>query len=374
MREGGYAQTARLFRDIAARHSIPPKMAAAFGAYAAYHDQARASEEAYELALNAAPSADTLLCRGLSRLRQGNWREGWIDMENRLDALRLTPFSQLRGKSSGRSVERWRVGEPLPSDLLVFPEQGLGDTLQFARFLPDLVRRGVEVTVVGRAYLEPAIRSLSPAPRFHRIDEPLISRAERWCCLMSLPALLGLERSSDLARSAYLFQDVIGSRPARAESGRLAVGFAWQGNPDHPRDAHRSTRLSALAPLLRAPGVQPVSLQIGPGASQIAETPEAERMLTPLGDDASLVDTAKVIADLDLVISVDTAVAHLAGAMGRRTILLLAAAGVDWRWRRNQRRTPWYENMTVAQQSRAGRWADPVSEALAQVADMGARA
>lgn len=362
MREAGFEASARLFDDITSRHRVPPKMASAFGAYAAYWGQADAAERAYALAVEPGASPEMLMNRGLARLRLGDWRDGWGDMEHRLEALRLTPFAELRGKESGRSVERWRRGEPVPEELLVFPEQGLGDTLQFARFLPDLVRRGVAVTVVGRPYLEPAIASLSNAPDFSPLGRPLTSRAGRWCCLMSLPALLGLDHEADLVRPPYLFQDLAPAGDRRP--GPLRVGLSWQGNPDHPHDARRSAPLAAFAPLLSMPHLQVVSLQIGPGAAQIAATPQAARMLTPLDDSASLTDTARVIADLDLVVSVDTAVAHLAGGMGRRTALLLAAASVDWRWRRGGGATLWYGQTEVFQQAALGDWSAPVAGAL----------
>jgi len=365
MRRASFTEASALFDALAAGYRIPPKMAVAFADFAAYWGQVEAAERAHALALAARPTPESLLARGLSRLRMGVWREGWIDMESRLDARRLVPFQALRGRDSGRAIERWRVGQDPPRELVVFTEQGLGDTLQFARFLPDLIRRGVGVTVIGAASLEPAIASLAPAPRFHVLGEALLTRAERWCGLMSLPALLGLDREADLVRSPYLFQDLVAAEGGAARTGPVRVGLCWQGNPDHPNDARRSASLQALAPLLDDPRIAPVSLQIGPGARQIQDAPAGRRLSTPLADGASLADTARVIAGLDLVVSVDTAVAHLAGAMGRRTVLLLASTGVDWRWRRGGGRTPWYGAMTVAQQAAPGDWRSPVEQALA---------
>jgi hypothetical protein len=373
MRRGGFAEAAALFEDLAAHHRIPPKMAAAFGDFAAYWGEAALAERAHALALKERPSPESLLARGLSRLRLGAWRAGWIDMEHRLAARRLVPFTELRGKATGRTVGRWRVGEDLPRDLVVFTEQGLGDTLQFVRFLPDLVRRGGGVTVVGSASLEAVIASLPDAPRFHPLGEPLVTRADRWCCLMSLPALLGFCHEKDLVRPPYIFQDLAGASMQRRPARRARVGLCWQGNPKHPNDARRSAPLAAFAPLLSHPDIEPVSLQIGPGAAQIASAPAGERLQIPLADDASLVDTARVIADLDLVVSVDTAIAHLAGAMGRRTQLLLSAVGVDWRWPRGRRDTPWYDMMDVSQQSSPDDWREPISDALTLALALGGR-
>jgi hypothetical protein len=374
MSRASFAEASTLFEALAASRRIPPKMAAAFGDFAAYWDEAEAAERAHALAFAARPTPESLLARALSRLRLGAWRDGWIDMESRLEARRLVPVQALRGRDSGRTVERWRVGQDPPRELVVFTEQGLGDTLQFSRFLPDLIRRGVGVTVIGAAALEPVIASLHPAPRFHVLGEALFTRAERWCGLMSLPALLGFDREADLVRPPYLFQDLVAAEDGRGRTGPVRVGLCWQGNPNHPNDLRRSAPLQALAPLLDDPRIEPVSLQIGQGARQLWDAPAGRRFSTPLADGASLTDTARVIGGLDLIVSVDTAVAHLAGAMGRRTVLLLASEGVDWRWKRGGGKTPWYGAMTVVQQTVGGDWRGPAAEALAIAATLSRRA
>ncbi|MBL8659380.1 MAG: glycosyltransferase, partial [Rhodospirillales bacterium] len=151
-----------------------------------------------------------------------------------------------------------------------------------------------------------------------------------------------------------------------AAVARPRVGVVWAGNPQHHNDRNRSAPVAALAPLLTMPGVAFVDLQVGAGARQREGLDErsAAALIAPGGDIADFADTAAIIAELDLVISVDTAVAHLAGALARPVWLLLPFIP-EWRWLRQRRDTPWYPTMRLFRQARPGDW-DGVVAAVAE--------
>jgi hypothetical protein len=191
-----------------------------------------------------------------------------------------------------------------------------------------------------------------------------------YAMLMSLPLLLGTTLENIPARVPYLAAD-----PQRVGRWRerlgpfagLTVGLAWQGNPDHPDDSTRSVPLARLAPLFQVPGVRFVSLQKGAGSEQIRAMPSPVPIVdfTAELDEGSgaFMDTAAVISCLDLVVSADTSVAHLAGGLGVRTWLALAAAP-DWRWLLDRSDSPWYPTARLFRQPQPGDW-DAVAAAMA---------
>ena len=150
----------------------------------------------------------------------------------------------------------------------------------------------------------------------------------------------------------------------------LRVGIAWAGNPGYRADRYRSTRLQSFLSLLEEPGVRWVSLQKGDSAAQqIAELPEGIEVLDAGNSDRDLSDTAAVIDSLDLVISTDTCIPHLAAALGKPVLLLLPAHS-DWRWMRDIETSPWYPTMRLIRQKNLGDWSDVVERALGRVREM----
>jgi tetratricopeptide (TPR) repeat protein len=262
-------------------------------------------------------------------------------------------------------------GEPFfGRTLLVFSEQGFGDTLQFVRFLPMVAAKGGAIVLQVQAAIVPLLRNLQgvmvvpigvPLPPF-----------DLHVSLMDLPYVFGTTLDSIPAKVPYLFPD-----PEKAETWRrdlrtvaaLKVGVVWAGSPTHKGDRNRSLAADALLPRLVMPGVQLYSLQKEPRA---ADAPVLARLgsrvidLAPRLNDFS--DTAAAIVALDLVISVDTSVAHLAGALGGPTWVLLSYAP-DWRWLRDRNDTPWYPNMLLLRQEKPQVW----ESALTRVSDELAR-
>jgi tetratricopeptide (TPR) repeat protein len=237
----------------------------------------------------------------------------------------------------------WR-GEPLAGrSLLVRAEQGFGDAIQFARFLPGLAAEGEVVLACA-----PALMRLFAQLHVRVVAKSAAPECELWVDQMSLPHLLGTRLDSIPHAEGYLR-----AAPAPRHEG-LRIGLAWAGNPRHGNDRRRSLPPALLAPLTRLPGVVAVSLQQGAGLPGL-----------PAPAFADFAETAALIASLDLVVSVDTAVAHLAGAMGKPVFLMLPHAP-DWRWMTRREDTPWYAGMRLFRQPSPGDWHSVVAAVLAQ--------
>ncbi|MEI6558268.1 MAG: tetratricopeptide repeat-containing glycosyltransferase family protein [Rhodospirillaceae bacterium] len=251
-------------------------------------------------------------------------------------------------------------GRPLaltpPRRLRVYAEQGHGDTIQFCRILPRLAALGFEISFQCHPPLVGLMRSLAGVARVLGFDEDGGEGEE--IGLLSLPLALGLGLEGPPGPVPYLS---VAERPVaglvrRRAGGGPAVGLVWAGNPAHRNDGNRSCPFSALAPLRALARVDYYSLQVGPAALPAAAG--ADPWLTDLAPRLSdFADTAAAIQALDLVIAVDTATAHLAGALGRPVWLLLPWVP-DWRWQLARADCPWYPGMTLFRQRAPGDWAE----------------
>ena len=258
------------------------------------------------------------------------------------------------------------------------PSKGAGDTLQFVRYARLVKERGGVVVLAAPERLHPILRTargidrLVPLPR-----EAPPPEFDVHCPLLSLPAVFGTTPETVPAQVPYLHAE-----PARIARWRKAlepvkgfrVGIAWQGSPTMlPYDRWRSVPLDRFAPLARVEGVRLVSLQYGPGSEQL----EAVAGRFPIVDLAgqldesagAFLDTAAVMANLDLVVTCDTALAHLGGALGVPTWLVLAAVP-NWRWLLDREDTPWYPTVRLFRQIRAGSWEEPFRRMAETLADL----
>jgi tetratricopeptide (TPR) repeat protein len=299
--------------------------------------------------------------QGFAHLLAGQYAPGWAKYEWRKRHPRFaSAFAQLPGAE-------W-TGEPLAGKrLLVHAEQGLGDCIHFVRFAQDLTARGATVIMACARPLQSLVARAPDVAEAVDRDGPL-PPYDFWVDQMSLPHLLQIDPDAAPAPARYLTAD-----PVKVEAwqqmlpeGRRA-GLVWSGNPLHSNDRRRSMPVRALAPVVAAPGWHFVSLQVGARASDAALLPGILDISDALVDFEA---TAAVVEALDVVIAVDTAVAHLAAALGRPTFLLLPFAS-DWRWLpRQPDSTPWYPTMRLFRQPRPGDWAAVAARVAAALGDL----
>jgi Flp pilus assembly protein TadD len=261
----------------------------------------------------------------------------------------------------------WR-GEPLEGrSLLILTEQGFGDSLHFARYFPWLKRRGLkQLTVACPGPLASLFREIEGVDAcIARDDIDAFPEHDFWCFTMSLPLRFNTTLDTIPASMPYLRAPADrAARWAKAlpRDGRLKVGLVWAGDPRptlasaHKTDRRRSLDAQAYLPLLRVPGVTFVSLQMGASTRpQIGTLPQALRPLDPMDDVKDFADTAAIIEQLDLVITVDTSVSHLAGALGKPVWILSRFDGC-WRWLLDRNDSPWYPTATLFRQTQPGEW------------------
>ncbi|MBA3997623.1 MAG: hypothetical protein C0489_02845 [Candidatus Accumulibacter sp.] len=310
-------------------------------------------------------------------LRQGRFAEGWQCLEAR---------NWYAGLAGRLNCPRWQ-GEALAGKaLLVCPEAGHGDLIQFCRYVSLLKARGAaRITLWCHPALKRLFATLDGVDAVVGFDEEVSGAHDFWVPALSLPYRFGTRLETIPANIPYLRaapDDVArwAARPARhdssAGSAPLRVGLIWKGNPRFENDADRSLPgLHVLAPLGEVAGVQFVSLQKGAGEDE-ALAPPARLPLVHLGGQIEdFADTAAIVAGLDLVISVDTAVAHLAGALGKACWIMLPDYRTDWRWLTGRSDSPWYpDTVRLFRQTTAGDWAPVVAEIAAALAAWAASA
>ena len=309
----------------------------------------------YDRALAVRPGfAEALDNRGAVRLLSGNYREGWVDSEWR---WKTKDFATLPKKVNARE---WRGEDIKGHSILVTAEQGLGDVIQFARYLPLLVQRGASVTFGGHEKLLRVLGSLGAEINLVsslKIGTPF----DFQCALMSLPLGFGTDALSIPNEVPYLRAegDLVARWKARIGDHGFKVGIAWQGNPGGKIDHGRSIPLAEFLPLSYLSGVRLISLQKQHGLDQLAGLPQHARIEVldedfDSGPDA-FIDTAAVMENLDLIITSDTAIAHLAGALARPIWVALKYVP-DWRWLLDRDDSPWYPTMRLFRQETPDDW------------------
>lgn len=278
--------------------------------------------------------ATTLLVQGRTTT------EAWTLYENRLGAanIDLSPIHH----------RRWQGEDVAGKTVLLHAEQGLGDTIQFVRYIPRVVALGARVILAVQPGL---VRLLQPCISADQIVAVggVLPHFDLYAPLLSLPGLFG----TTLDTIPPLLPYSISRSPLGC--GPMQVGLAWAGNPGFVADGSRSIRPDMLGSLADIPGVAFHSLQFG-----TAEAPPGIRFASDLRDAADFADTAARIAGLDLVISVDTAVAHLAGTMSVPVWLLSRFRGC-WRWLQDRNDSPWYPGLRVMRQPGPGDWASVIA-------------
>ncbi len=278
-------------------------------------------------------------------LVSGDYEQGFTEYEWR--------FRRPGREERKLDIPRW-TGEPLIGrTILLTQEQGMGDAIHFVRFAADVAARGGRVVIECHPGLE-TLLATAPGVGAAVTAGTSVPDAACYLPLMSLPCVLGTRLETIPAAIPYL--SVPPGAPAFTfPKDRLNVGLVWRGNPTHEQDERRSVSLDLLAPLLDVPGVAWYSLQFGAASAERLASPFAGRMedLAPRITDFAA--TAAAVSALDLVISVDTAVVHLAGALGKPVWTLIAEAN-DWRWLSARADSPWYPSMRLFRQRRGRNW------------------
>jgi hypothetical protein len=253
--------------------------------------------------------------------------------------------------------------------LLLVGDQGYGDTIQFARYIPLIAERCRELVVGCSAEMGPLLATLPGVTQYcHRWTD--VPGHAAHCRLSSVPGLVHTRLETIPAKVPYLFaappriaawrQRLDASMP----SGVRRIGLAWTGRPTHPNDRRRSLPLARLAPLAAAAGAAFVSLQKPLPAADLAAMAQFPGMADLSAELTDFGETAAVIANLDLVVTVDTAVGHLAGAMAKPVWIMLPKPS-DWRWLLRRDDSPWYPTARLFRQAAPGAW-DPVIASVAQ--------
>ncbi len=319
---------------------------------------------AYRRSIHIRPAdAQIRLNHSITLLKAGRLVQGWQEHEWRfrlpghtllpLDRLlpTLTPHSDLRGRS-----------------VLLTHEEGIGDTLMMLRYVPKLARLGARVIAWVPGSLVELVARVEGIAGVMATDTVELT-CDYHCPFISLPRAFASRPDSWGAAVPYLRTDpdkvaafarlLPGPRAGRGSG--LRVGLVWGGAPRlenlaaNAIDARRSLALSRLAPLAAIPGLALVSLQLGPYAGQLNDPPDGMRVFDPMRLDMSMDDTASLVASLDIVVSVDTSVVHLAGGLGVPTILMDRYDNC-WRWFSGRSDSPWYPSLTIIRQERPGDW------------------
>ena len=308
----------------------------------------------------------------LCLLQMGRFEEGWQQYEWRWKRNRI--------KASRRGFERplWLGEFPISGrTILLHAEQGLGDTLQFCRYAALVSALGAKVVLEVPTELIRLLTNLDGVTQLIEQGQPL-PPFDCHCPLLSLPLAFKTDLASIPGRVPYLFADAQASQRWASRIGydahasrELKVGLVWAGgNRPHvaelrKNDARRSITLETLRPVLEVPHVRFYSLQKGPAAQQLAQLPELGQRITDYTDElANFADTAALVANLDLVISVDTAVAHLAGALGK-PVWILNRFDTCGRWMLERQDSPWYPGARLFRQPVLGDWQSAIQTARA---------
>ena len=311
--------------------------------------------DAFDRALASVPEhADARFNRAQVRLLTGDFTRGWADYDARFEKpvwRRLYPGLD--------PDQRWQGEQVQGSRLFVLDEQGLGDTLQFVRYLPEVKQRCEQVVLCTARPLIPIFETFSGLHAVVAKGEggAVPGDGDRFVHLLSLPGIFQTTTETIPAPVPYLFADpdLAARWKGRMPGEGLRVGLVWAGNPGHANDGNRSVPFQTLCPLLSLSGIRYFGLQKGEGEDRVS-TISGNLQFANLGKDfCDFSDTAAALANLDLVITVDTAVAHLAGAMGIPVWVMLPYVP-DWRWMLERSDSPWYPTMRLFRQPAPGDW------------------
>lgn len=339
-------------------------------------DMGRLAEALADFTRAVALSPDMAVFRlnlGMLQLKLGQFEAGWCNYE-----ARWTGAAEYQAGQFGQPQCKLPVWEGLSAStpeqdkaraILVITEQGFGDTFQFSRYLPLLAER---FRKVGFACADPTRRLMDWSFGDSVVSFTRMPATAGWdvqCAMMSLPKAFDTRLENIPATSPYLRAPAVArqhwrERLAAAAPNKLRIGLAWAGRAQHHRDVRRSLRLTQLAPLLQDPRVAWVSLQKWAPGDPRPDVPKGIAWIDWTDELGDFADSAALVSELDLVISVDSAMVHLAGGLGR-PVWMLDRFDNEWRWLSGREDSPWYPQLRIFRQAAFGDW-PPVIECIAQ--------
>jgi tetratricopeptide (TPR) repeat protein len=309
-------------------------------------------------------SSEVITYMGLLHLSEGNFRLGWGEYEYRESVRRARRrFRQPQWK--GEALEGARI--------FLHADQGLGDALQCVRYVPLVAARGGQVVLGVQTRLHRLLARTEGARQVTSEEET--PPEFRWHCpLLSLPLAFATDLNTIPSKIPYVEPDPahVERWEERLRGNSLRIGLAWGGNPNYPHELWRSIPLELLAPLTHLEGTTFYSLQLGAPARQVKQLGPRVHLIDLQDEQKDFADTAAIVAHLDLVISIDTSVAHLAGSMGKAVWILLNNSP-DWRWMLEREDTPWYPTARLFRQSTFGNWQEVVARVERELRDLVAR-
>ncbi|MDR3423569.1 MAG: hypothetical protein P4M13_00610 [Alphaproteobacteria bacterium] len=321
------------------------------------------AQQSFALARQIAPDNPVpVLNAGIAALALGDYETGWAAFAARWQLPAYAKFKRAFAQPY------WNGEELAGKILFLFAEQGFGDTLQMARYVPLLAARGAKIIIEAPPALMRLLRSLNGAPRVITKGEK-IPVFDFYCSMLDIPRAFGTRLENIPAQTPYLLADAVESAAFPARSEKRRVGLCWAGRSSHENDGKRSLKFSQLAPLLAHQEIEWISLQ--------RVVPDGDVSLlsySPVWDwgrkFADFGAAAAAVTALDLVITVDTAIAHLAGALGKPVWVLLPFYA-DWRWLTQRADSPWYPTARLFRQERRCEWEAVLSEVENQLSNIG---
>ena len=316
--------------------------------------------ESYNRALAIRPDyAEARWNRALLLLLNGSFADGWLGYESR----RSMPSWTARNLNG----HEWSGDSPAGRRLLLYAEQGFGDTIQFARYAPLAAARGARVILEVQPPLESLLTMLNGVEAVVAKGDPL-PPFDLHCPLLSLPLLFGTTRDTIPADVPYIrpTADRCDIWRRRLPRDAATVGLVWSGSPESSKDRQRSIPFEQFAPLLTVPGIRFVSLQKDVRVTDACALREQGKVIDLGADLKDFSDSCAAISQLDMVITVDTAVAHLAGAIGKPVWILLPYVP-DFRWLLDCTDSPWYPNARLFRKSKDSDWAEVVSRVKSEL-------
>jgi len=285
-------------------------------------------------------------------LLSGDYKQGWPQYETRWQ------YEHLNGLLPNLPQPRWTGQDLKDKTILVLGEQGHGDNIQFIRFVGDLTARGARVLVQCNASLIPLFRCVNQISELYGPDDA-VPEFDYWTPIMSIPGLVDSTLENMAPVQYYLTASTQSQKEWQQVMGpktRLRVGFCWSGRRDTWINRHKGMPFETMLNLIkRNPNYEWINLQCDCTAEEEAQLVEAGVRAYP-GRIQSFADTAGLVMHMDVILSVDTAIAHLAGALGRPVWVMLSQFALDWRWLLDRDSSPWYSTARLFRQPAMGDW------------------